>query len=44
MMKHNEDLESREMEIESMRIANSQKEQEKVGLKQKLDDARKEIN
>ena len=43
MQDHNEDLDRREAEIESMRIVDQKKENEKVALKQRLEEARKEI-
>ena len=42
MLDHNEDLEKREAEIESMRIVDQKKENEKMQLKQRLEEARKE--
>lgn len=44
MMKHNDDLQDRETEIESMRIANEQKEKEKLSLRARADEARSEAN
>ena len=44
MMKHNDDLEDRETEIESMRIANEQKEKEKVSLRVRAEESRNEMN
>ena len=43
MLKHNDDLEDRETEIESMRIANEQKEKEKHSLRARADEARNEV-
>ena len=43
MLKHNEDLEHRETEIESMRIANEQKEKEKAGLKARWEESKAEV-
>jgi len=42
MLQHNEDLDRRETEIESMRIATQQKEAEKMALRTRLDEARHE--
>ena len=42
MLDHNEDLEKREAEIEFMRIVDQKKENEKMQLKQRLEEARKE--
>ena len=42
MLDHNEDLEKREAEIESMRIVDQKKENEKIQLKQRLEEARKD--
>ena len=42
MQDHNEDLDRREAEIESMRIVDQKKENEKGALKQRLEEARKE--
>lgn len=44
MLKHNDDLQARETEIESMRIANEQKEKEKLTLKARADEARNEAS
>jgi hypothetical protein len=43
MLKHNEDLEHRETEIESMRIANEQKEKEKAVLRTRFEESRTEV-
>ena len=43
MMKHNEDLENRETEIESMRISNEQKEKEKQSHRARAEEARTEV-
>ena len=43
MLKNNEDLEHRETEIESMRIANEQKEKEKAGLKARWEESKAEV-
>lgn len=44
MQKHNDDLEHRDTEIESSRIASKQKEQEKAVLRQRLEEAQSQID
>lgn len=44
MLEHNEDLDKRENEIESMRIGSQQKENEKMAMKTRLDEAQKETS
>ena len=43
MLRHNEDLENRETEMESMRISNEQKEKEKQSHRSRAEEARNEI-